>query len=64
MKKLHSDKKKKEAGGRSAPPVYHKKRGNKQKALAIASDPLLRDTALKHFKMDMKSAGIPRSTTW
>ena len=57
LKKQRKEKKKKDAGGRMAPPAYHKKRGNKQKALAIASDPLLREDALKHFKKDMKSAG-------
>ena len=65
-KKLLKEKER-STGGRKAPPKYNKERGNKLKALAIASDCTLGDKALRNFTRDMKSAGDTSQynmTTW
>ena len=46
-----------DTGGRRAAPQYHKKRGNKSIALAIATDAGLRSEAMDLYRRDMRSAG-------
>ena len=53
-----------DTGGRRAAPQYHKKRGDKSIALAIATDAGLRSEAMDLYRRDMRSAGDTSGFNW
>ena len=61
---LRSQPKTLDTGGRRAAPQYHKKRGDKSFALAIAADAELRSEAMDLYKKDMRSAGDTSGFNW